>query len=249
DGSYEPTAAVLEPAAAALVERAAPAPGEAALDLGCGTGTASARLAAAGASVVGVDPAARLLEVARAAVPAATFRRGTAEAIPADDRSFELAVSSFALIFCPEPQRAAAELARVIRPGGRFLMSAWLPEGGISAASIAMFTIAARHLPPMPPRPAWGDPAFVQGLFEQVGATVTIARETLRFSAPSAAAWFADQESNHPGWRAVRRALADAPGAWDEVRAASVAALEAASARGPTMEVDSPYFVVEARFG
>jgi 2-polyprenyl-3-methyl-5-hydroxy-6-metoxy-1,4-benzoquinol methylase len=64
-GHYEHTAAQLMPAARVVVDRAAPAEGERVVDVGCGTGNAALLAAARGARVTGVDPAARLLEVAR----------------------------------------------------------------------------------------------------------------------------------------------------------------------------------------
>jgi SAM-dependent methyltransferase len=243
DGTYELTAAALRPAADALVRSAAPRPGEDALDLGCGTGNVAAALVAAGARVVGVDPAARLVEVARGAVPGATFLEGRAEALPLPARSVDLAVSSFALIFCPEPARAAAELARVLRPGGRLVMSSWAPTGPIFAASVAMMEVAARHWPPAPPRPAWGDPAFLRATFEAVGAEVEVTANAVSFPAASAGAWFAEQEAHHPAWRAVRASLAAHEGAWDEVRERSVAALGTA---GPPWM--SPWWCTTARF-
>lgn len=248
DGSYERTAAVLRGAAVRLVAAAAPGPGVSALDLGCGTGSAASALAAAGARVVGVDPARRLLEVARAAVPEAEFREGRAEAIPAPDGAFDLAVSSFGVIFCPDGPAAARELGRVLRPGGRFVFSTWVPEGGVFGATVALIEAARTVLPPGPPPSPWGDPEAVRRWFAAEGATLEVEREELVFEATSAGAWFDEQADHHPVWRGVRRLLADHPEVWGLARARSVDALEAASRRSGRMEVASPWWRLAARF-
>src|SRR5688500_11967438 len=96
-GRYETTAAHLEPAAGTVVERAALRQGERVLDLGCGTGNAALAAARLGADVVGVDPAARLLDVARARAAAeglsARFEAGSADAIPLPDAAVDVVVS------------------------------------------------------------------------------------------------------------------------------------------------------------
>src|SRR5215207_6715221 len=88
-GRYERTAARLEPAAQGMVERAAPQSGERVLDVGCGTGNAALLAAARGARTTGIDPAPRLLEVARQRAAAlglvATFAEGQAAALPVGD--------------------------------------------------------------------------------------------------------------------------------------------------------------------
>src|SRR5919199_6366535 len=96
-GRYEDTAARLEPAARAVVERAAPAAGEHVLDVGCGTGNAALLAAARGARVTGVDPAPRLLDVAREEAAArgldATFTAGEAAALPLGDGEADVVLS------------------------------------------------------------------------------------------------------------------------------------------------------------
>src|ERR671930_795218 len=137
-GRYEDTAARLEPAARVVVERAAPAPGEHVVDVGCGTGNAALLAAERGARVTGVDPAARLLEVARQEAAArrldATFATGTAAELPLADGVADVALSVFGVIFAPDPRAAATELARVTAPGGRIVVSAWIPSGPIHEA-------------------------------------------------------------------------------------------------------------------
>ena len=95
-GHYESTAAQLLPAARVVVDRAAPVDGERVVDVGCGTGNAAPLVAARGARVTGVDPAARLLEVAREQATAqgldATFALGEAAALPLADDDVDVGV-------------------------------------------------------------------------------------------------------------------------------------------------------------
>src|SRR4051794_12208561 len=93
-GEYESTAAELAPAAEHVVRLAAPQPEERVVDVGCGTGNASLAVARAGARVTGVDPAARLLEVARSSAAAegldAEFVAGDAQALPFEAGAFDV---------------------------------------------------------------------------------------------------------------------------------------------------------------
>jgi ubiquinone/menaquinone biosynthesis C-methylase UbiE len=94
-----------------------------ALDAACGTGRVSARLAAAGHDVVGVDGTPEMLAVARAKVPEAGFVAGRLEALPVEDESFDLVVCCLALDHCADIGPPIAELARAARPGGRVVIS------------------------------------------------------------------------------------------------------------------------------
>jgi SAM-dependent methyltransferase len=94
-----------------------------ALDAACGTGRQAAALAELGHDVVGVDASPAMLEKARARVPEADFRIGELAALPFETDSFDLAVCSLALTHLEDPAPAIAELARVVRPGGRIVLS------------------------------------------------------------------------------------------------------------------------------
>lgn len=97
-----------------------PQPGEKILDIGCGTGQLTARIAAAGGEVVGIDTSAEMLEKARGNFPAIDFRQ-------ADARSFSLGLpfdavfSNAALHWAPEAEEVIVCVARALRPGGRFV--------------------------------------------------------------------------------------------------------------------------------
>src|SRR3954454_16128965 len=88
------------------------------IDIGTGSGNAALAAARRRAWVTGVDPVAKLLDVARerAAVDhlEISWKEGTAEALPAEDKSFDVALSTFGLIFSTEPEPAVSEAARVL---------------------------------------------------------------------------------------------------------------------------------------
>ena len=116
--------ALEEPAVWGLLE---PLPPGRALDAGCGTGRHARRLVEMGHMVTGVDMTAEMLDVARAAVPGATFDEGDLTALPYDDGSFDVIVCGLAIAHVADLDSAIAELARVLAPGGHLVMSALHP--------------------------------------------------------------------------------------------------------------------------
>lgn len=148
-----------------FIERRAITPGLDVLDVACGTGNLSIPAARAGARVTGIDIAPNLLEQARERAAGenltAQFEEGDAEALPYPDASFDLVVSMFGAMFAPRPDRVAAELARVCRPGGRVAMANWTPGGFIGQ----LFRTTGARVPPpagMPSPILWGDEATVR---------------------------------------------------------------------------------------
>ena len=164
-GDFGVVARTITSGAEAFVERLALAPGTRVLDVATGTGNLALPLARRGAIVTGLDLAPNLLVQAReraaAESLAITFDEGDAEHLPYADASFDLAVSMFGAMFAPRPELVAAELARVLKPGGRLVMANWDPQ----SFSGQMFAVGGRHVPPPPGIPApvlWGDDATVR---------------------------------------------------------------------------------------
>jgi SAM-dependent methyltransferase len=93
------------------------------LDAACGTGRHARWLADRGHTVIGVDATEEMLAVARDKVPAAQFLLGNLEALPVQDASVDVAVCTLALTHLPSLDGASAELARVLLPGGRLILS------------------------------------------------------------------------------------------------------------------------------
>jgi SAM-dependent methyltransferase len=246
DGDYSRTAAALAPAADALVDAAGIGRGDRVLDVGCGTGNASLAAAARGADVRAVDPSPGLVALAQERSDAAgaglLVQVASAEALPFDGGAFDHVISSFAVIFAPDPHAALREMVRVARPGGVVTLSTWLPGGGVQAAAEVLLTL----LPPRPePRPRWDDPEWVIGLLEAAGAPGgAIDRREIAFEAPSPQEWFAEHEAFHPVWRALRREAG--PDAWDDVRERSVRALAAHDEGDGGFRTTSRYAVIRS---
>jgi len=215
EGRYELTATRLEPAAEVAVDALGPLDGRRVLDVGCGTGNAALAAARRGATVTGLDPAERLLAVARERAARegldVAFAAAEATALGLPDDAFDAVVSVFAVIFA-DPARAAAELLRVLRPGGRIVLTTWVPEGPI--AQLGEVIREALGGPPQPPR--WSSRAFVEELFAP--HDVAFARHDLAFTAASLDEYLAEQAEHHPMALASRPALERA-GRQDEVTA------------------------------
>ena len=109
----------------ALLDAADIRPGFQVLDLCCGPGLVTGAAARRGAAASGLDFSPAMLTEARAAYPGLCFHEGDAEAVPLADASFDAVVSNFGIHHVPRPERALAEVFRVLRPGGRFAFTNW----------------------------------------------------------------------------------------------------------------------------
>ena len=100
--------------------------------------------------------------------------------------SFDVVLSVFGIMFAPDHRRAAAEVARVLRPGGRMVLCNWTPEGEIGR----MFKVTSSHMPPPPegfqPPVLWGTEDHVRSLFEGTGVEPSFERATVRWTFESA---------------------------------------------------------------
>ena len=166
------TAPELAPLAEQLVEVADPAWGAAALDVGCGPGTATfplARRVGPGGSVMGVDLTAPMIAWAERAaskdgVTNARFAVADAEDLgELPDGSFDVVISNFGVIFAPEPARMVAEVARVLKPGGTFAFTVWLPIGIVPE----LWALTATISPPPPEGVSTPDEWGQDGIPEQ----------------------------------------------------------------------------------
>lgn len=124
DAFPNPLIAIEEPAVRALIDDT---PVGRALDAACGTGRHAAYLRGRGHEVIGVDVSPEMLERARARVPDGDFRVGDLESLPVESHSVDLAVCALALDHVPQLEPALRELARVVRPGGRVIVSDFHP--------------------------------------------------------------------------------------------------------------------------
>lgn len=126
-------------------------PGQRALDVGCGPGALTSELSSrlgAGA-VAAVDPSDSFLAECRRRNPGVDARAGSAEDLPFEDGAFDLAISQLVLHFVSDPSRAAAEMQRVLRPGGMVAACVWNLEQGMEM--LRLFWGAALSLDPDAP--------------------------------------------------------------------------------------------------
>src|SRR5580765_752253 len=130
------------------------------LDVATGSGNAALAAARRGCEAVGIDYVPALLERGRIRAEAehlfVDFLEGDAEQLPFPDAAFDAVVSIYGVMFAPDHRRAASELMRVCRSGGRIALASWTPDGFIGET----FRIFSRYLPPAPglqPPVRWGD--------------------------------------------------------------------------------------------
>ena len=256
-GNYEQTAEKLLPAVRELVDRADPRPGERVVDVGCGTGSVALLAAERGARVTGVDPAARLLEVARAEAASrgldATFAAGDAAALPVGDGEADLVLANFGVIFAPDPEKAGAELARVSAPDGRMLFTAWIPGGPIGEAVRLFREAMMRAGAPRPSGPgrdfAWHERDALAGLFGPHGFEVHVQEERISFTAPSVRDYVESERSSHPIW-VTGQPLLEARGEVEELQARTLEVFEKANEdSGGAMKVTSRYVIATVTRG
>ena len=159
------------------------------LDVACGNGNAALAAARRWCKVTGVDYVPQLLrgaaERAQAERLEIEFVEGDAERLPVEDGSFDVALSTFGVMFAPDQPQAAREMARAVRPGGRIGLASWTPEGFIGG----LLKTVGKHVPP----PAgvaspifWGTEDRVRELFPGLGI-VHLARKHFAFRYESAA--------------------------------------------------------------
>lgn len=183
-----------------VIARAALKPGQQVLDLGTGTGAVAIRaasLVAPGGQVSGLDISPEMLTLARRRVAAlelenVTFREGRGEAIPAEDRAFDAVLASLSLMYVIDRAAAAREIARVLRPGGRFVAAVW---AGPEQCDIVWFQQTAGRFAPTPPVSGVGpgalaDPTPFLAQLAGSGIEARVEIETLGFDFDDfASAW------------------------------------------------------------
>jgi ubiquinone/menaquinone biosynthesis C-methylase UbiE len=166
--------------------------GQKVLDVAAGNGNISLAAARRFCNVVATDYVPSLLDRARERASAERldieFREADAEALPFKDGSFDVAVSTFGVMFVADHDRAANELVRVTRRGGKIGMANWTPEGFIGQ----LFKTIGKHLPPPPgaKSPAlWGTRARIGEMFEAHSTSIKSAQRNFVFRYRSADHW------------------------------------------------------------
>lgn len=218
-GEYEGTGEVLLPVSDVVVGMCEPLVGKRVVDLGCGTGNAALLAAARGAVVTGVDPAQRLVEVARQRAAErglqAEFLVGDAGSIPVEDGAADLLLSVFAVIFAPDARAAIAEMTRVTAPDGLIRLTSWVPDGSLmtinQVAGKFMNEVFGGDGQSAGPKPlAWHDEAALREAFAPHGFQVELERHSISVTAASPEEYLEDS-ARHPMAVASTQALASRP--------------------------------------
>ena len=166
--------------------------GEHVLDVAAGNGNATLAAARRFAHVTSTDYVPELLEKgagrARANGLDARFQEADAEALPFDDSAFDVALSTFGVMFAPDQASAARELTRVVRSGGRIGLASWTPEGFLGD----LFRLIAAYVPPPPGLQSpmlWGTEPRIVELFGPDATAIHCERRRFNFRYQSAAHW------------------------------------------------------------
>ncbi len=186
--------------------------GERVLDVAAGNGNATLAAARRGCQVTSTDYVQALLdrgaERARAERLEVAFQTADAEELPFADASFDVVLSTFGVMFTPDQAKAAAELARVCRPGGRIGLASWTPEGFIGR----LFKVLGRHMPPpsgvLPPS-RWGVEAHLKDLFGDRASAISLTPRMFNFRYRSPAHYI---EVFRTWYGPVHKAFAALPG-------------------------------------
>jgi len=186
-GDYQRVGVRLVPASEQLVADLQVRPGERLLDIGGGTGNTALAAARRDADVVCTDIVPEMLDYARQRAEMEGLSYATeiadAQALPYDDGSFDVVTSTIGVVFAADADKAAEEIVRVLRPGGRFGLTAWVPE----APGGKLLQLVRQHDPRDHPGDPlrWGTRAGVEGLFARRGVQLRYAERTTDFTAPS----------------------------------------------------------------
>ena len=172
-----------------LAEAADVCAGERVLDVAAGNGNATLAAARRYADVTSTDYVPELLEKGRLRAAAegldVEFEVADAEALPYDVASFDVVMSTFGVMFAPDHVRAAREMLRVVRPGGRIAMANWTPEGLIGR----LFRIIGAYVPPpagLRSPALWGTEAHLVSMFGPYARDIRIERKMFPFRYHSA---------------------------------------------------------------
>lgn len=210
-GDYSVVGTTLQIVGERLCETLDVRSGQRVLDVAAGNGNVSLAAARRFCDVTSTDYVPALLERGRQRAESdgldISFEEADAEQLPFGDASFDVVTSSFGVMFAPDQDRAAAEMLRVIRPGGKIGLANWTPESFIGQ----LFKSLGKHLPPPPglQSPAlWGTTERLHELFDGNSNTIEIRRETYVWRYKSPRHWL-------ELWRAVYGPLQKAFGALD----------------------------------
>jgi len=192
DGDYAVIGTTLQIVGESLCEAVDVRSGSRVLDVAAGNGNAALAAARRWCEVTASDYVPALLERARERAVAdrlpIEFRTADAEKLPFPDASYDVVLSTFGVMFTPDQQRAASEMLRVCRPGGKIGLANWTPESFIGQ----IFKAIGKHIPPPPglrPPALWGTEVRLAELFGESAASIDLQRRNFVFRYRSPAHW------------------------------------------------------------
>jgi SAM-dependent methyltransferase len=183
-GNYAVVGTTLQIVGESLCEALDLRAGSVVLDVAAGNGNATLAAARRSCDVISTDYVPTLLEQGerRAAAEGlhVRFQEADAEALPFGDGMFDVALSTFGIMFTPDQERAAAEIARVVRPGGKIGLANWTPDGFIGQ----LFKTIGKYVPPaagVRPPSQWGTESRLRELFGATAAKIRAERREFVF--------------------------------------------------------------------
>ncbi|MGB5079419.1 MAG: methyltransferase domain-containing protein [Burkholderiales bacterium] len=191
-GDYAVVGTTLQIVGESLCEALDLRPGARVLDVAAGNGNATLAAARRWADVTSTDYVPALIERARARAGAeglpVKFEQADAENLPYAEASFDVVLSTFGVMFTPDQEKAAAEMARVCKPGGRIGLANWTPSSFIGE----LFKLMGRYLPPpagVKSPSLWGTEERLRELFGKRLDSIAVERKDFVFRYRSAAHW------------------------------------------------------------
>ncbi len=183
-GDYAKFGAALLIMSELLCEAVDVRPGQEVLDVATGSGNTALAAARRYGETTGIDYVPALLERARERSAAErleiAFREGDAESIPFPDASFDVVLSTVGVMFAPDQEKAAGELLRVCRPGGRIGLANWTPDGFAGELG-SLFGSYLPFSPGLKPPVLWGTEERLRELFGSGASDLRIARRSFVF--------------------------------------------------------------------
>jgi SAM-dependent methyltransferase len=191
-GDYAAIGTTLQIVGETLAEAADVRADQAVLDVAAGNGNASLAAARRHAVVTSTDYVQSLLDRGKVRAEAEhlpmQFQLADAEALPFGKETFDVVLSTFGVMFTPDHRRAASEILRVLRPGGRIALANWTPGGFIGR----LFKVIGAHVSPpagVQPPSLWGTEPHIVELFGAQAAQIRCERRLFNFRYRSAAHW------------------------------------------------------------
>lgn len=248
-GDYARLAKILEPAAQSLVDACAVSAGQEVLDVAAGNGNFAVLAAREGAAVTALDLAPHQVELGRSRSAAEgvsiEWVEGDAEDLPFEDERFDCVGTVFGAMLTPQPDVAARELFRVVRPGGTVGMSNWTRDGFQSK----LFGLFAKYSPVQDdtPRPTdlWGSEELVRERLGDLAGSLSVERAEMRWEGESPAELVDTQSETAGPPAALKQVLPEER--WAELRQEAIDLVEQSAV--PTdggIAVEGEYLVVVA---